>query len=429
MAENSSLSEKNLALDEKIAQKVVEDIEIARLNGKNQVTLGDGKSFIYINIQELPEQDRQEIKFGGKTIGIVSKGEKIPNDKVKEEIRRYQQEFDFNKAYKDLGRPITESEKNNPKSLELEQELNEAIKEGRAEKLREGREITASGEDISVLLKKMFGEKGHEIYRVRDKNDSHKFEYIAKGNDGKDFEPKGSRANEGTNARQMCWVQNKDGSFEKKTVDDMKVFGRYVIATDIADNTLTDDNRTLIGQRTPRGDYILMPALDYRIGDTSNNSNVKDNLARGNSVWEIDDVILAAELGNTIRGTKIDGKLSADEVEFIRKLKKEGLDDQRIRKIVDAALIVDELKDQGLNDASIKAILDTVDTTVEQIEELKREDYSDKEINQVMKLVHEKVDFKEAKDKIKENRDKETDEGKGRARGERPEGPWDDGKH
>lgn len=272
----------------------------------------------------------------------------------------------------------------------------------------------------------MFGDRSHEAYRVKEKGDSHKFKYIANGNDNKYFEPKGSRANEGNNARQMCWVQSNDGTFEKKTVDDMKVFGRYVMATDIADNVLTDNTRTLVGVRTPRGEYILMPALDNKIINASSNNIIKDNLTRDNSIWEIDDVILAANLGDTIRGTKRDGKLSADEVEFIRKLKKEGVSDEKVRKIVDAVLIVGELKDQGLKDASIKAILDTVDSTAEQLEELKKEDFTDKEIKQVMKLVHEeKTKFKEAKEEVAKDREDDDEKVRGRI----PDGPWSGRNH
>lgn len=420
-------NEKNLAIDEKRIEEIIEEINVAILNDKNHIAIDDGKSVIDINMLRHPgKKDEYDVEFGGKKIATVKKGEKVPSDSLKREIQRYQSSFNFNKANNELERNTTEKERSNPESLKLEAELKLAIKEGRATKLREGREITAAGEDISLMMKRMFGERAHETYRVKDKNDSHKFKYIGKSNSGEYFEPKGSRANEGTNSRQMCWIQNKDGSFERKAVDDMKVFGKYVIATDIADNVMSDDTRTLIGQRTPRGEYILMPALDYRIGDTSSNSNVKDSLARGNSIWEIDDVILAAKLGDTIRGTKKDGKLSADEVEFIRKLKKEGLADERVEKVVNAVLIVGELKDQGLNDASIKAILDTVDSTAKQIDELKKEDFSDKEIRQVMKLVHEdNTNFKDAKREVSENREGDIKETRQDKREEGGRGPWD----
>lgn len=421
-------NEKNLAVDEKRIEDIIEEINIAILNDKDHIAIDDGRSVISINIsRHLDKKDKYDVEFGGKKIATVKKGEKIPSDSLKKEIQRYQSSFSFDKANNGLGRNTTEKERANPESLKLEAELKQAMKEGRVTKLRGGREITAAGEDISLMMKRMFGERAHEIYRVRDKSDSHKFKYIGKSNSGEYFEPKGSRANEGSNSRQKCWVQNSNGVFEKKTVDDMKVYGKYVMATDIADSVVTDNTRTLVGQRTPRGEYILMPALDHRIADTSSNGNVKDNLARGNSIWEIDDVILAAELGNTIRGTKKDGKLSADEVEFIRKLKKEGLADEKVKRIVNAVLIVGELKDQGLNDTSIKAILDTVDSTAKQIDELKKEDFSDKEIERVMKLVHEdKTDFKDAKREVSKDRKGEAkEESRQGKREEGGRGPWD----
>lgn len=418
-------NERNLAVDEKRVEDIIEEINIAILNDKDYIEIDDGRSVISINISKNSEkEDEHDIEFGGKKIATVKKGEKVPSDILKREIQRYQSSFSFDKVNNGLGRNATEKERDNPESLKLEIELNQAIKEGRATKLREGREITAAGEDVSLMLKRMTGERGHEIYRVRDKNDSHKFKYIAKDNSGEYFEPRGSRASEGTNPRQMCWIQNTNGTFERKPVDDMKVFGKYVIATDI--NVTTDSTRTLVGQRTPKGEYILMPALDHRVANTSSNINIKDNLSRGNSIWEIEDVIEAANLGEKIREIKKDGKLSADEVEFINKLKKEGLKNEKIIKILDIAEVADELREQGLNDASIKAILDTVDSTAEQIDELKKENFSDKEISQVMKLVHEdRVKFKDAKRKVSEDRRDIRDEKSQNKREEGGRGPWD----
>lgn len=425
MEENGNKSEKDLAVDEKRAEEIIEEINVAILNDKDYIEIDDGKSIITINLlKDSKGKDEHDIRFGGKKIATVKKGEKIPSDLLKKELAKYNEKFNFNRMNEKLGRTATEKEKSNPKSLELEAELQQAIKDGRAIKLRGGREITAAGEDISLIMKRMFGERSHDVYRVRDKNDPHKFKYIGKNNSGKYYEPRGSRASEGKNPSQMCWVQNNDGTFEKKAVDDMKVFGKYVIATDIADSVVSDNTRTLIGQRTPRGEYILMPALDNKIINASSDGNIKDNLTRGNSIWEIDEVILAAELGNTISGTKKDGKLTAEEVEFIRKLKKEGLADEKVKKIVNVVLIVGELKDQGLKDASIKAILDTVDSTAQQIDELKKEKFSDEEIKQVMKLVHkEEESFKDAKREVLKDREDEKVQNK---REEGGRGPWDD---
>ncbi len=430
MAENESKNGKDLAVDQSKAERIAEQIEVAILNDKKEIKIEDGRSIIPVRILKNREDETYDIEFGGQKIANVKKDEKVPSDIIKKQMDEYKNRFDFDKTKVELGRNPTENERSNPQSLKIEAELNKAIQEGRAEKLRTGREITSAGEDLSLLITKMFGERPEEVYRVRDIKDSHQYTYIAKGSDGNYFEPRGTRANEGTNSRQMCWIQNIDGSFERKAVDDMKVFGKYVIATDIADNVLTDDTKTLIGQRTPGGEYILMPALDYRIGNTSSNSFVKDNLSRGNSIWEIEDVILAAKLGETIRGTKMDGKLSADEVEFIMKLKKEGVEDYKVKKIVDAVLIVGELKDQGLKDASIKAILDTVDSTAEQLDELKKEDFTDEEIKQVMKLVQEgKMKFKEAKNSVSKEKEKEKEDNSEKVRGERAEGPWESSKH
>lgn len=143
MEENSSKSEKNLALDKKRAEEIREEINIAILNGKETVVIGDGKSFININIKKSSKkQESYDVRFGGKKIATVKKGEKIPSDKIIEAISRYQERFDFDKMNKELGRTPTEAERAEQKSLELEKELNQAKKQGHAQKLRDGREMT-----------------------------------------------------------------------------------------------------------------------------------------------------------------------------------------------------------------------------------------------------------------------------------------------
>ena len=423
MEENESRTGKDLALDEKITNEIIEEINVALLNDKNSVILSDGRSFIKIGLMHDEGKNQKgdyKIQVGGKTIATVKNGKPIPSEAIRKALEQYQNRFEFDK-YTTLGRIPTEQEKSNPKSIKLEQELNVAKKEGRDMPLRSGREVTTAGEDLSLLMHKMFGERAHEVTRVRDKKDSHQFKYIAKNTSGKYFEPAGSRRNEGTNSTQPCWILNKDGTLEKKPVDDMKVFGKYVLATDIAENPATDDTRTLVGQRTPRGEYVLIPALDYINADTSDNTKIKEGLSRGESVWDIEDVVLAAELGNTIRGTKLDGKLSVEEVEFIKKLKKEGLADERVRRIVNAVLIVGQLKDSDLDDISITAILNKTDTIAKQIEEMKKEGFTVAEIKEVMHEIHEgKTTFEDAKEDILDEKgDKE------KVSGEIPEGPWD----
>lgn len=421
MAEKEGKDGKDLALEEKHTKEIEETINTALLNNKERVILSDGTSFIPIRILDAKDDESKKIEFGGKVIATVKKGEKVPADSLKKQIQRYQSRFNFNKLNKDLGRVPLEKERQNKESLKLEAELKRAIESGNATKLRTAREIT-DGENLSLMFHRMFGERTHEIYRVRDSKDSHKFKYIGKNSEGKFIEPRGKRANEGDNPTQNCWVQNNDGTFEKKPVDDMKVFGRYALATDLPESTISEHTRTLVGVRTPKGEYIFMPALDNRIIDASQNKILRDNLTRGNSVWDIEDIVLAANLSKTIYGTKKDGKLSVEEVEFVRKLQKEGLKDEKVKKVVDLVLIVGELEDQDLKEISIKNLLNSLEKTKKMIETLKRENYTQNEIKEIISSVHkDDVSFEEAKSEV----DKEKAGEGQKIRGERPEGPWD----
>ena len=420
MAEKESREGKDLAVEEKNVKQVEEIINTAILNGKKEVDLGDGKSFIPVKILETEDKSK-EIQFGGKVIATVKKGEKVPTDTLKRQIQKYQSNFNFSKLNQELGRVPLEKEEQNRSSIKLEAELKRAIKEGNAIKLRTGREIT-DGENLSLMFHRMFGERTHEIYRVRDKKDPHKFKYIGKNSEGEFIEPSGKSTNEGTNPMQNCWVQNNDGTFERKPVDDMKVFGRYALATDLPESAVSEHTRTLVGVRSPSGEYVFMPALDNRIIDASQNSISRDNMTRANSILEIEDVILAANLANTIYGTKKDGKLTVEEVEFIRKLQKEGLKNNQVRKVADIVLVVGELENLDLNELSIKNLLNSLEETKEMIETLKREDYSKEEIKEIISSVHkEDLSFEQAKSEV----DKEKADDGQKVRGEIPEGPWD----
>lgn len=166
------------------------------------------------------------------------------------------------------------------------------------------------------------------------------------------------------------------------------------------------------------GEYIFMPVLDNRIKDGPQNNLMKQNFTRSQSVLQIEDIIMASNLASRIYGIKKDGKITAEEVEFVQKLKEEGLSDEKIRRIVDFIVIAAELKIQGLRDTHIKAILDSVETVAEQINELKNNKLSEQEIKSTMEKVWAgEMEFKDA---IKQKDDDMFPE-----RGKIREGPWD----
>jgi len=427
MEENNSVSEKDLAKEKRIIAHILDQIDTSILNGKEEITLSSGSSFIPIKLLKDNEVDGVSIEFGGTKIATIKKGEdtKKINAALKREIKRYRDSFNFNRINGlNLDRQPTAKEQTNMKSLKLEAELKTALSEGRATALRTGREIT-DGESLGLMFERMFGVETHEVYRVKDKNNPHGFKYICKDISGEYVEPMGNSSREGKNPNQKCWVQDTNGKLERKTVDHMITFGRYALATDIQESAASEHTRTLIGVRCPGEGYIFMPALDNRIINTPQNGVIKENLTRANSILDIEDVVIAANLGNTIYGTKKDGKLTVEEIEFIKKLQSEGIQDEKIAKIIDMIVITSELKIQGLRDTHIKAILDSVETVAEQIEELREEDYKDEEIKEAMESVYygERT-FEEAKDSLEGSKEEREEEDRFPVRGEIPEGPW-----
>ena len=124
MEENESRTGKDLALDEKITNEIIEEINVALLNDKNSVILSDGRSFIKIGLMHDEGKNQKgdyKIQVGGKTIATVKNGKPIPSEAIRKALEQYQNRFEFDK-YTTLGRIPTEQEKSNPKSIKLEQE-------------------------------------------------------------------------------------------------------------------------------------------------------------------------------------------------------------------------------------------------------------------------------------------------------------------
>ena len=78
-------------------------------------------------------------------------------------------------------------------------------------------------------------------------------------------------------------------------------------------------------------------------------------MARGRSVYELEDIIEAAKLAEQIYALNKDGKLTTREVEMVKKFKIDKNMDNK--EVFDAVTLVAELKDMGYECNEIKTIL------------------------------------------------------------------------
>lgn len=285
------------------------------------------------------------------------------------------------------GKNLTTEEKD-IKKIELET----AIKENRAVPLRMDREIT-EGESMHMMMQRMFGVDCHQMWRIKGKG-THDFKYIGIDDSGKVVEPNGSTSREGSNPNQKVIVMKKDGTFVEKTVDHMIIKGRFAIYTDIPDGELSDRTAIGIAIRGPGERYLAIEGLDSRNNEASNDSIIKESMTRAKSIYEVDDVARASKLAEKVSSLNWDGKITAEEVELVKKLTQEGIPENGIVSILN---FVHELKELGLNNTQIKAIIDTADSITEQIEELERNNISNKEeAKEIFRMMSEGIEIKEA---------------------------------
>lgn len=386
MEGNNSLEQKDKALEEAFEAMVNEKIANSKRNNKDEavITLKDGKgAVILVKIQKDTKPDAYKIFMQGHSLASISSNGKYKYALPLRHIDKETPQFSIARAIAIQNARMQQKENPTNSSAKTEKELNQAMKEGRTEVIRTGREIT-DGEDFHMLAQRMFGVDAYEVYRVRGK-DAHGFKYIAKTTSGEYKEFGGTTTREGTNPLQKIHILKKDGTIEEKQVDHLLTNGRYAIATDIPDSAISDRPRTLIGNILQSGEYLFIEALDSRNASASENMMIREMIDRSVSRLKLEDIGSAIELAKRIRGITQDSKISVEEIELVKKLRENGYDDEEIFTTIDT---IHDLKEEGLKDTEIKAILDSVETTAKQIEEMEKANITEEKQKEIFKRMY-----------------------------------------
>lgn len=387
MEENESKQGQDLAQDLKIQFKIEEAIELAIFQNKETVTLEDGKTIIVLRVVMGKERDTYDVFFDEDSILVTAKRDssgkisyqgykldllnkmqkrynvermRIVATEEQRQKRKIEKLVEKGKDYKDI---LPKGRQQQALNLEMDKK----IKNGNAQQLEIDREVSTT-ENMRMFVQRAWGISAKEIYRVKG-NDSHSFKYVAKtGNSKKPYqEIELSHFNEGRNSMQKIWVM-EDGTLKQKTVDSLPIKGNCGIATDVADSVISQNTRTYLIQRTPRGQYIGI-AVGQKQGvnrNTSGDSTQKDIMSRENSIYDLEDVIAAALLAEKIYGFNKDGKLTTKEVEIVRRLKFDrNMDDNEVANTVKAVCF---LREKGFEPQEIKDIMEKVDGAIEKIE-------------------------------------------------------------
>lgn len=378
MAENESRQGKNLAQDLKKEDKIKKAIELALLNDKREVVLDDGKSTIKLNLMRIKtdpaEEDEESYSvwidedtkmadvskskkglkwnyynsdvakkipstFDLKSARIIAEDEQRKNVQMKKTV--------------DRGNVLKTSNETD-KQKALKYQIESGLKTGRATEMEINREFSES-ENMRMFIKRAWNISPTNIYRVQGK-DTHDFKYVARTTSGKYQEIPLSTQSEGRNSSQSIFVM-ENGTLKEKKVDSLMLRGNYGIATDLPESVASQNTKTYLVSRTPRGQYIAI-AAGQRYGvnrNTSGDESQKSMMARGRSVYELEDIIDAAKMAEQIYALNKDGKLTTREVEMVKKFKiDKNMDD---KEVFNAVTLVADLKDMGYECNEIKTIL------------------------------------------------------------------------
>ena len=398
MAENESMQGKSLSQELSVQARIEEAIKNAIRENKEKIVLADGISLIVLEVKMGNERDTYDVLLEGKNIVTAKKDStgkisyqnyklniddafkgrlNIENLRVVQAKERAQREVIRQVEKEREPKEVVPKDK---QSDALRIEMENKIKTGRAVKMEMDRE-TSSTENMRMFMKRAWRVSAQEVYRVQGK-DAHSFKYVAKtGNPEKPYEEINlSHRREGTNSMQQITVM-ENGQFKKRTVSSLLLKGNYGIATAIPTNVATGNKTTYLVARTPSGRYIGI-AAGQKQGvnrNTSSDRIQKDFMSRENSVYDLEDVIAAAELGSKIYGLNNDGKLTAEEIELVRKLKDEkGMKDDEVIKTIKT---VELLRKMGYDMNQIREMLENTKETPKNKSEVEKlaEDRDDEE--------------------------------------------------
>lgn len=380
MEENESKQGKDLAQEQKKQDKIKEAIKLALLNNKRKVSLDDGKSTIKLELMKI-DTDGDEANAERFSVWIdedtkmadVSKSKKgIKFDYYNSELaKRIPSNFDIARARivaeeeqrEDIKMRKSIEKGNAPGSISsdstkqqeaLAYQIERGLATGKVTEMEVNREFSES-ENMRMFVKRAWGISPKDIYRVPGKK-SYDFKYVAKTTSGKYQEIPLSTQSEGKNTRQSIFVMD-NGVLKEKKVDSLLLKGRYGIATDLPESATSQNTKTYLVSRTPSGQYIAI-AAGQKSGVNRNMSGdeiQKRMMARGRSVYELEDIIEATKLAEQIYALNKDGKLTTREVEMVKKFKIDrNMDD---KEVFDAVTLVADLKDMGYECNEIKTIL------------------------------------------------------------------------
>lgn len=349
----------------------------------------------YRNLEDT-EEIKKEIEDGR-----TPEKQKTPDELLKDK----QNDKTNSEEKEDKTRTIKEQDDLSTRSERTQQELLDMLKkqqeqEERATKNEQDRSEmnltrkVTSDEALKNWLKRTLNVDAEKVERVRTGTHSYKYEiYNSKGEEVGDELLSSTIA--GNDPRRLIWVLNNEGHYEKKEVDSIVLArnGMYGFATDRGNATLTDIPTSYMVTRLPGGEFIAVQALEQqgRNRESSSIMAVREVTAQKKSLYEIEKDVEAAKTAEDVEAVQEDKTTDIREVEIVKFLKEQGLDENEINEIFKT--VYDGVVKQGMT-------YDQAEKTVFLVKDLKEQGCSMNKIKEILEKQPNKTSKSEEKDRI-----------------------------
>lgn len=358
MAENDSLEGKSLELH-MFEQKILEAIEIAKKQKQDTGIIENGQMTFEIRIEKIDKKIKihafgEEIltleegdKFTYNIDGLKNIQEKLEEDSefdysqfglpdieyLEEQEKQEEEKQEEQKDEKDLSEDLEEKEEDSKEEPKKEEENKKKNNDStKWQEMDLDREFSNS-DTLRVWIKDVLGVAPDKVYRKQ--TGPHDFEYVAETNG--EYEPLDlSTDQEGKNTMQQVYIVKEDGTLELDEVDSLLLTkdGNYGIATKVPDGIATDVTKSFEVKRTKDGKYVATQLIEKTGPYRDANQAGKEIADRDRSIYDIEEDLDEVENAENSDMEIAEDGVTVEEIDIIQELKKEGYKDKEIDNII-----------------------------------------------------------------------------------------------
>lgn len=368
MEENDTMEGKDLALNEVIKEAFKQKIDADKKEEENFVNpvLQIGGTSFELEVKRDEKDNKYKMHILGVHILTLDENNELQfNDEWEKELSSRIKEYgdmideqdgkDLIESLKQIDKEIQEKNEQKAEKEKDEKDLSEDLEEKEEDSKEEepkkeeenkkknndsakwqemdlDREFSNS-DTLRVWIKDVLGVAPNKVYRKQ--TGPHDFEYVAETNG--EYEPLDlSTDQEGKNTMQQVYIVKEDGTLELDEVDSLLLTkdGNYGIATKVPDGIATDVTKSFEVKRTKDGKYVATQLIEKTGPYRDANQAGKEIADRDRSIYDIEEDLDEVENAENSDMEIAEDGVTVEEIDIIQELKKEGYKDKEIDNII-----------------------------------------------------------------------------------------------